>query len=441
MSDATKNKGKSVEEILQQRNRELALIGQAAQLFTSTLELDQVLEIVLSGMHNLLNITATSFWLRIPETGELVCQHAIGAASETVIGWRLAEGQGLAGWAAQNGQSLLVPDATKDARHFNLVDQQSGIRFRSILSIPLRTRRGIIGVLNLVDIKVGRFTQDELSLVESIATAAAVAIDNARLYQEAQEEIAQRKAVEKILREQNQELDAFSHTVAHNLKNPLSTAIGYTDFILFELDNLPREELINALDIIKSSSKKAVNIIDELLLLAVVRKDATRQQPLNMAEIIDRTQDRLRLTIEKEQATIILPSAWPTALGHAPWIEEVWINYLLNGLKYGGSPPILELGATLEDNKMISFWVRDNGPGLTKTDQANLFVEFNRLNQVRTKGHGLGLSIVRRIIEKLGGQVGVDSQLGQGSTFYFKLPAAVGISRGIGNKSSVLVDS
>lgn len=217
---------KRVEEILHQRNRELALISQASQLFTSTLELEQVLEIVLSGTHNLLNITATSFWLRIPETGELVCQHAIGAGAETVIGWRLAEGQGLAGWAARTGQSLLVPDAKQDSRHFALVDQQSGISFRSILSIPLRTRRGIIGVLNLVDTEVGRFTEDELSLVDSIATAAAIAIENARLYQEAQQEIAHRKQIEAILREQNEELDAFSHTVAHNLKNPLSTGHG-----------------------------------------------------------------------------------------------------------------------------------------------------------------------------------------------------------------------
>ena len=242
---------KRVEEILQQRNRELALISQASQLFTSTLELEQVLEIVLSGTHNLLNITATSFWLRIPETGELVCQHAIGAGAETVIGWRLAEGQGLAGWAAQTGQSLLVPDAKQDSRHFGMVDQQSGINFRSILSIPLRTRRGVIGVLNLVDTEVGRFTEDELSLVDSIATAAAIAIENARLYQEAQEEIAQRKLIETILRERNEELDAFAHTVAHNLKNPLSTAIGYTDFLLFDPEAVSPKELNDCLQIIK----------------------------------------------------------------------------------------------------------------------------------------------------------------------------------------------
>ncbi|HRV90706.1 MAG TPA: GAF domain-containing sensor histidine kinase [Anaerolineae bacterium] len=432
---------KRVEEILQQRNRELALISQASQLFTSTLELEQVLEIVLSGTHNLLNITATSFWLRIPETGELVCQHAIGAGAETVIGWRLAEGQGLAGWAAQTGQSLLVPDAKQDSRHFGMVDQQSGINFRSILSIPLRTRRGVIGVLNLVDTEVGRFTEDELSLVDSIATAAAIAIENARLYQEAQEEIAQRKLIETILRERNEELDAFAHTVAHNLKNPLSTAIGYTDFLLFDPEAVSPKELNDCLQIIKSAGKKAVSIIDELLLLATVRKNETEHQPLNMTAIIEQVQERLQPMIKEYQAEISVPPIWPTALGYAPWVEEVWTNYITNGLKYGGSPPKLELGANLDESNMVCFWVRDSGPGLSEADQIHLFIEFNRLNRVGTKGHGLGLSIVKRIVEKLGGQVGVQSEPDQGSIFFFTLPMAANISNGVKGNSSPLINS
>lgn len=450
MDNTTKNKAgvrqgsieqKRVEEILHQRNRELALISQASQLFTSTLELEQVLEIVLSGTHNLLNITATSFWLRIPETGELVCQHAIGAGAETVIGWRLAEGQGLAGWAARTGQSLLVPDAKQDSRHFALVDQQSGISFRSILSIPLRTRRGIIGVLNLVDTEVGRFTEDELSLVDSIAAAAAIAIENARLYQEAQQEIAHRKQIEAILREQNEELDAFSHTVAHNLKNPLSTAIGYTDFLLLDPEAVSAKELNDYLNIIKSAGKKAVSIIDELLLLATVRKNETQHQPLNMTAIIEQVQERLQFMIKKHQAEISLPSVWPTALGYAPWVEEVWINYITNALKYGGNPPQLELGANLDKGNMVCFWVHDNGPGLSEADQIHLFIEFNRLNQVSAKGHGLGLSIVRRIVDKLGGQVGVQSKPGQGSTFFFTLPAAPNMPSGIFDHSAPPVKS
>ena len=95
----------------------------------------------------------------------------------------------------------------------------------------------------------------------------------------------------------------------------------------------------------------------------------------------------------------------------------------------GESRPRVELGADqltsqLVDQPMIRFWVRDNGPGLTAEEQDLLFTEFTRLHQSRIEGHGLGLSIVQRIVEKLGGQVGVDSVVGQGSLFYFTLPAA-----------------
>ena len=95
-----------------------------------------------------------------------------------------------------------------------------------------------------------------------------------------------------------------------------------------------------------------------------------------------------------------------------------------NALKYGGQPPRVELGATEQEDGTVRFWVRDNGHGLTPEEQARLFTPFTRLDQVSAKGHGLGLSIVRRIVEKMGGQVGVESQVGQGSTFVFTLPMA-----------------
>jgi len=80
------------------------------------------------------------------------------------------------------------------------------------------------------------------------------------------------------------------------------------------------------------------------------------------------------------------------------------------------------LGAKQQKNGMTIFWVLDNGRGLTDEEQARLFTPFTRLDQVRTEGHGLGLSIARRIVEKMGGQVGVESKVGQGSVFYFTLP-------------------
>ena len=145
-----------------------------------------------------------------------------------------------------------------------------------------------------------------------------------------------------------------------------------------------------------------------------------------MASIVTEAQGRLAYLIEEHQAEIISPDTWPVALGYGPWVEEVWVNYLSNAIKYGGQPPRVELGATEQADGMVRFWVRDNGPGLAPREQARLFTPFTQLAQFRPKGHGLGLSIVRRIVEKLGGQVGVESEMGWGSVFTFTLLGMAG---------------
>src|SRR6185503_8577969 len=105
-----------------------------------------------------------------------------------------------------------------------------------------------------------------------------------------------------------------------------------------------------------------------------------------------------------------------------PWVEEVWVNYLSNAMKYGGEPPNLQLQSEVLPNGMVCFSVIDNGAGIDNDAQAILFTEFTRLDQARAEGHGLGLSIVRRIMDKLGGDCGVESIPSEGSQFYFTLP-------------------
>jgi signal transduction histidine kinase len=167
------------------------------------------------------------------------------------------------------------------------------------------------------------------------------------------------------------------------------------------------------------------NIIEELLLLAGIRKTDVELEPLDMEVILSEVNKRLAHTIQEYQAELVFPEAWPKAFGYAPWVEEIWVNYLSNALKYGGRPPRVELGATKQADGMVRFWVRDNGPGLSRAEQSRLFVPFTKLAQVRVEGFGLGLSIVRRIVDKLGGQVGVESEgvPGRGSTFSFTLPS------------------
>ena len=95
-----------------------------------------------------------------------------------------------------------------------------------------------------------------------------------------------------------------------------------------------------------------------------------------MANIVDEAIQRLANVIKQNQAEIILPETWPVAMGHGPWVEEVWVNYIGNALKYGGQSPRVELGGTTQSDGSIRFWVRDNGPGLTPEAQARLFIPF-----------------------------------------------------------------
>jgi signal transduction histidine kinase len=230
--------------------------------------------------------------------------------------------------------------------------------------------------------------------------------------------------LEQRVKERTAELDAFARTVAHDLKGPLGMLVSYSDLLLDGADTFNKNELASIYGEIQKVSYKAVNIVDELLLLASVRRGAITLQPLNMAQIVEHARMRLSHAVADRQATIVIPNSWPVALGYASWVEEVWVNYINNALKYGGSPPHIELGYNSLADDIIRFWVADNGPGISPDQQDDLFSEFTRLDHIRAQGHGLGLSIVKRIVDKLGGQVGVESDVGSGSCFYFTLAAA-----------------
>jgi signal transduction histidine kinase/DNA-binding response OmpR family regulator len=605
---------KQVEEVLRQRNRELAMLNRLGQELTATFDLPQLTERLLQTVMETIGVEAVSVWLWDEERESwLVCQAAFPPdQNRSLVNLHLPPGQGIAGWVAREEESVIVANVQDDPRFFPGIDEQTGFHTASLLAVPLRARGKMIGVLEVVNKRDGAFDEDNRALVEMLAASAAIAIENARLYVQAQQEIAERKHAEEALhyrlafdqlitsistlfvqltpddvgsgidfalqaiakfaavdrsyiflfsddgtkmdnthewcaegipsqiesrrelpvqrfpwwrerlnrleavhiprvadlppearaekeflesqavqslvavpmvystslvgfvgfdwvrvektwaegiitllkivgeifvnalerkRAQEQrerlieELDAFAHTVAHDLKSPLCTIVSFADMLEEDYATIPDGERQECLQMIVRGGHKAVSIIDELLLLAGVRKlEEVEMGPLDMASIVAEAQQHLAQMIEEHQAEIVLPDTWPVATGYSPWVEEVWVNYLSNAIKYGGQPPRVELGASppsvppacggeAKGRRMARFWVRDNGPGLTPEEQARLFIPFTRLDQVRAKGHGLGLSIVWRIVEKLGGQVGVESEVGRGSVFTFTLPA------------------
>jgi len=217
---------KQAEETLRQQSREMELLNQVGRVLGSTLDLNQVLVTVLEEVRHLLGVIAASVWLVDPETNELVCQQAVGHKSEVVRGWRLSPGEGIVGRVAASGESLIVPDTRADERHFKKVDQQIGLEQRSILSVPLQVKEQVIGVLQVLDTEVNRFQPTDLRLVESLAASAAMAIENARLYEETE---GLRVFNENIVQSMNDGIlleDATGHITFVNPKG--AEILGYT---------------------------------------------------------------------------------------------------------------------------------------------------------------------------------------------------------------------
>jgi signal transduction histidine kinase len=241
------------------------------------------------------------------------------------------------------------------------------------------------------------------------------------------------RKVQNDLKQKVAELDAFGRTVAHDLKNPLMVINMSIDSLLQEFISSDNAKVKKKLAFINDGTKHMTTIIESILLLAGLKN--IKRNELGIFDISQSVNDalkRLEYNIETHGVQISKPENWPQVFGYAPWITEVWVNYINNAIKYGGNRgrhinPIVELGFDKQcsqstKSEYIRFWVKDNGEGIAKDKVGTLFQEFKRLHTTAHEGHGLGLSIVKTVIDKFGGEVGVESESGKGSLFYFSLP-------------------
>jgi len=219
-----------------------------------------------------------------------------------------------------------------------------------------------------------------------------------------------------------EELDAFAHTIAHDLRNSLGSIFSASEIMEEIVEQNDKNLLIELSNLIHQSARKSIQITRDLLMLARTDKSKVQVVALEMDVIFNNACKQLAELINTSKSRITTPEVWPDALGYAPWIEEVWTNYLSNAIKYGGTPPEIEVGSTILPNGEIEFWIRDNGEGLSTEEQSRLFTKFVRLHPLKADGYGLGLTIVKKIVEKMGGKVTVESEGNrQGSKFGFTL--------------------
>ena len=317
-----------------------------------------------------------------------------------------------------SGEMLVV----EDARQHPVVCDNLAIRdldVASYLGMPLTTPDGFhLGSLCVVDHEPRNWTADDIEVLQTLAQSVTAEI-------QLRHEVMAKEQALADLQHRNEELDAFAHTVSHNLKNPISAIMGWAGLNMRYIEQASIAELMEGMQYIEGQAEHANDIISALLLLATVSRDDVKLHELNMYNVLDDALARLQQQIETSHAIIKMPehNTFMHCMGYRPWIEEIWVNYITNAIKYGGKPPIIEFGAEEMPGGCARYWIKDNGEGLKQEDLEKLFIPFSRLPKTsRVEGHGLGLSIVLRIVEKLGGQVDVTSTVGEGTTFSFSLP-------------------
>jgi signal transduction histidine kinase len=415
------NGSERLEQTTNQQTLINCLLQEANRILADTYSRQSVLAYILQETAVTLNVEGCLLWLFEEELTEtLICKAAYPDHLDNLHSYPLLPlGIGVVGQVAQTGESELADDEFAD--HFLALDIQAitAMPVHSLLAVAIPDTKSPMGVLLLLNKKNGRFYPNDVQTAEAIAAAAGIAITNAQLV-----ESLHQKTID--LEERNEDLDAFAHSVAHDLQNPLSRIVGFAELLKFKYEDLSTKDRQYVADSLRTDATKMSSIIQELLLLASVRKTEIPIKPLSMPEVVNHALDRLSHLIKQHNAELILPEIWHNAMGYGPWVEEVWENYISNALKYGGQPPKVELGSTPLSNGTVRFWVKDNGQGFTVEEQSQLFVPFSKLEKKSQNGNGkssgLGLSIVRRIIEKLGGRVNANSIEGQGSVFSFTLP-------------------
>ena len=221
------------------------------------------------------------------------------------------------------------------------------------------------------------------------------------------------------LQQRNEELAAYDRSVSHDLKGPVSYLCTTSEWLQRSYTQLTPEQLHHFLGQIATRAYQANSIIESLLLLA--QSDDIELYPVDMHATAQRAVDNLHDIIADREVQLSYPDALPAAMGQSTLLEQVWDNYLTNAIRYGGDPPRISIGAEIQDDGMVRYWVSDNGLGIPPEKNPYVFDSKARSVDRHVEGHGLGLPIVRRIIHRLGGEVGFENLPEQICCFYFTL--------------------
>ena len=395
------------------RAAQLAMVNEVAKKITSTLELEKLLGTVASAITEIFDYQIVGIYLVDSVSARVVLKALAGEARpELQVGNILQNAASPVARSIQRAETVLIHDLS--------AQEQSEPGFPAegaLLSIPLRSADRIDGALVLISRRKNAFDRRDLYAFEVLASQISSAIQNARLYQEAlinSEKLAQA----------NEELENFVFTVSHDLKSPIVSVQGFTSILLNDFSAKLDEEGLHYLQRIQSNAQQMERLIRDLLELSRVGRVVNPFEPTDMNEVVEMVVADMLFQANEKGVTIEYAKDFPTVVCDRDRMVQVFANLLSNAIKYmgGAEQPRIEIGHFERDDDYV-FFVKDNGIGIDPKYHKKIFDLFQSLKEIRdVEGTGVGLTIVKRIIENHRGKVWVESEKGKGATFFFSIP-------------------
>ncbi|MGD2206202.1 MAG: ATP-binding protein [Anaerolineae bacterium] len=418
----------------ERRDLEMTFLREAGRALGASLDPQEVLATTLARVNELLDVEAASLALVDRDTGCIEFALAIGGGEDAVEGLRLDPGEGIVGRVVQEGRSLLVPDVAADPRWYAAVDETIGYDTRSILCVPLRVKGRIIGALEALNKYDGPFAEADRRLLSSLADLAAQSIENARLHDQLQQHTRRLEEAYEEVRQLDELKSEFIRNVSHELRTPLALVDGYVELLLDGHLGLLQPEQRQSLILVAEKSSELTRMVDDIISLQSIGAMGFDMESLHLAPLARSALDDARHKAARGDIELVLDlqdtESLPPVKGDAQRLSQVLYHLLDNAIKFSpnGGTVCLSLG---REGDMVCVQVRDEGVGVPTDQLERVFERFYQVDGSSTRrygGTGLGLALVKEVVEAHGGAVWVESEgvPGRGSVFSVFLPAGPG---------------
>lgn len=404
-----------------QRLREVTTLYEFARRMSTTLDLGILLDSVVTTLREVLHCRAANIMLLNPRTEMLEIRAAAGVKDRWRQEARLRIGEGIAGQVVQQKRPIYVPDTRADPR-FVVFDPS----VRSLLCVPLMVGDRVIGALSVDHEIPHAFQPEHERLLTIVATQAAAAIENARLFYELKAHAEELRRAYEELQEADRLKDEIVQNVSHELRTPLTFIKGYVDLLLDGQMGPLTEAQREAMEIIAEKTNLLSRLVSDIVTLQRIERGALNFEAVDIVALARVSVQSFQLTASQAglEFTIEDPGGPAIVWGDRERLSQVLDNLLHNAVKFSPNGGRITVRIQdLEDSVQVS--VQDTGIGIPPDKLERIFERFYQVDgstRRRFGGMGLGLAIVKRIVEAHGGRVWAESELGKGSTFYFTIP-------------------